>query len=281
MKIFRSISSLQKELNKLRKKDTSIGFVPTMGALHEGHLSLVRKSKKENKITVLSIFVNPTQFGPKEDYAIYPRQKNKDEMFAKKANVDIIFYPSKESMYPAKYKTYVDVTHLDSVLCGKNRPEHFRGVATVVLKLLHIVNPDYIYLGQKDAQQAIIIRKMITDLNMPVKVKTCPIIREKDGLALSSRNQYLTKKEREEAPILFTILNSVKRNIKKGQKTEFIKKFISKTIRQKSHSTIEYVECMDAETLTPQTTFRGKILVALAVKFGKTRLIDNIIVNVK
>ena len=205
MRIIKSISLLRKALHKFRNTHQSIGFVPTMGAFHEGHLSLMRRSRKENDITVVSIFVNPIQFGPKEDFARYPRPIRKDISFAKRENVDIIFYPSVDEMYAMYSKdflTYVEAPKLSQGLCGKSRPGHFRGVTTVVAKLLNIIGPDHLYLGQKDYQQAVILRQMVTDLNFSVNVTICPTVREVDGLAMSSRNQYLNAPQRKEAGVL-------------------------------------------------------------------------------
>ena len=207
MKIIHSINQMASVSKRLRADGQAIGFVPTMGALHEGHLSLMRKARKENDVVVVSIFVNPIQFGPQEDYRRYPRNLRQDARLCSKEGVGIIFYPQAKDIYPQGYKTYVDVEDLSKVLCGKFRPGHFSGVATVVTKLFNIVNPDIAYFGQKDAQQAIIIQRMAKDLNMPIKIKVMPTVREKDDLALSSRNAYLSKSERKDAAVLYQALN--------------------------------------------------------------------------
>jgi len=278
MQIINNISAVRSKITALKKKNKSIGFVPTMGALHEGHLSLLRKAKKECDIVVLSIYVNPAQFGPREDFKAYPRDKKKDCLLAKKEKVDIIFYPSDKMMYPRRYLTYINVNEITSILCGKSRPTHFRGVTTIVGKLLNIAGPDVIYLGQKDAQQCIVIQKMIDDLNFPVKVRICPTVREKDGLALSSRNKYLSAKQRKEAVVLYQSLLLAKQHIRRGTKNiATIKNMMRKKIK-KTSGKIDYIECVDAKTLEPIKTIKGKILIACAVKFGPARLIDNIIV---
>ena len=279
MQIIRSISRLRKKIKPLKQKN-SIGFVPTMGALHEGHLSLLRRARRENGITILSIFVNPAQFGPKEDFSTYPRPENKDILLAKKENVDIIFYPSAEEMYPAGFLTFIEAENISQILCGQSRPSHFRGVTTVVGKLLNLIAPDKMYLGQKDAQQAFILKKMAEDLNYDVKVVICPTRRDKDGLALSSRNQYLTGVERKEAPIIYNSLRSAKLRSDHGEKSAAkIKEHIRKNIQKHSTSQIDYIECVDAATLGAVRKLQGKIMIAVAVRFGKTRLIDNIIFN--
>jgi len=281
MLIIKSIPLLRKIIRSLRQKNKTIGFVPTMGALHEGHLVLIRKAKKENAICILSIFVNPKQFGPKEDFKSYPREKNNDKKLAEKEDVDIIFYPSMETIYPSGYLTSVEVDRLSSVLCGKFRPGHFKGVTTIVAKLLNIIIPDIFYLGQKDAQQVIILKKMVADLNFPVRIKTCPTVREKDGLALSSRNRYLSPLERKKAPVLYRSLKLAKQKILSGQHdTKKITQFMSKTILHNGGSSIDYIECVNADSLFPLKQVQGKIMLALAVRFGKVRLIDNIIFHV-
>lgn len=252
-----------------------------MGDLHEGHLSLIRQSRKDNDITVLSVFVNPKQFVPGEDCTRYPRDKKKDEKLAKNEKVDIMFYPSEKKMYPTGYLTYVAVTGLADVLCGHSRPGHFRGVTTVVAKLLNVVMPDVLYLGQKDAQQAIVIRQMVEDLNFPTEIKIMPIVREKDGLAMSSRNRYLTPRQRREATVLYQSLLAARKQLQKGErKSARLRETVKKLIRTKSSARVEYVEFRHMPTLRPAGTLKGKILLALAVYFGRTRLIDNIVLRV-
>ena len=282
MQIIKTIFPLRAALAGLKQTRPSIGFVPTMGSLHEGHASLLKRCRKENDLSVLSIFVNPRQFGPQEDFASYPRDKKKDESLARREKIDILFYPSVEEMYPADFLTYVEVGRMSGVLCGQRRKGHFRGVATVVVKLLNIVSPDVLYLGQKDAQQTVIIHSMVKDLNIPVAVKVLPTIREKDGLAMSSRNRYLTENERREAPVLFQSLKQAKKLLQGGERNpQTITRGIADTIRASSSGRIEYVACVDADTLTPVSVIKGRALIALAVWFGKSRLIDNIVLTVK
>ena len=281
MKVIKTVQEIRKFIQTAKAKDKTIGFVPTMGALHEGHLSLMRQSKKENDITVVSIFVNPKQFGPKEDFARYPREEKKDKLLAQRAKVDIIFYPSVEEIYPQGYLTYVEVEQLTQGLCGRSRPGHFRGVTTVVTKLLNIVTPNILYLGQKDAQQAIVLRKMIQDLNISTEVKICPTIREKDGLAMSSRNSYLSDEHRQEAPFLFQSLKYAQKKIAEGERNvTAINREVTLMIEKNTSAEIEYVECVNTQTLRPLKTIQGEMLLALAVRFGPTRLIDNLMFKV-
>ena len=281
MQIIKNILPMQEAAAKAKRKGKTIGFVPTMGALHEGHASLLKQCRKDNDISVLSIFVNPKQFGPQEDFANYPREEKKDCLLAKKEKVDIIFYPSMKAMYAEGYLTYIDVESLNSKLCGQFRPGHFKGVATIVGKLLNIVSPDILFLGQKDAQQCVVLQKMITDLNWPVKVKVMPTVREPDGLAMSSRNKYLTVQERLQAPILYKALLQAKKAVTQGERDATkIRYLIETLIRENSASHIDYVECVDSNTLLPLKTLSGKVLIAIAVKFGQARLIDNIVLNI-
>lgn len=278
MKIIKSPEILFKNIKRLKLAGKSVGFVPTMGALHEGHLSLIRKARKVNKIVVVSIFVNPSQFAPREDLKKYPRPIKKDLLLARKEKVDYVFYPSAKTMYPDNFLTYVFVSGLSETLCGKSRPGHFRGVATIVLKLFNIIQPDAAYFGQKDAQQAVIIKKMAKDLNIPVKIKVMPTIRDKDGLALSSRNIYLNKEERLSALVLSRSLNLAKLLIKGGASDAA--KIISRMkqlISQKKNASIDYVSIVDPESLQPLKKISGDYLIVLAIRIGKTRLIDNIL----
>ena len=282
MKIISSVKKLRPLLHQARLHQKRIGFVPTMGALHEGHAVLLKHSQKENDLTILSIFVNPTQFGPKEDYRAYPRTKNKDVLLAKKLNIDIIFYPSVKEIYPSRYLTFVDVDEMTKNLCGRFRPGHFRGVATVVAKLLNTVQPNTLYLGQKDAQQCVVIRQMAQDLNFPVQVKVVPTVREPNGLALSSRNQYLSTQELKEAAVLYQSLRIARQKIQQGtRRAAAIIELIKSYIHKKTSGKIQYIECVDANTLQTITTLKGRILIAIAVWFRQARLIDNIIVNVR
>lgn len=283
MRLIRSPKKMCSLTSQLKKEGRRIGFVPTMGYLHEGHLSLIRRARKETEIVVVSIFVNPTQFGPNEDYKEYPRDLKRDKYLAKEVGTDIIFAPKVRDMYPSGYNTYVDVEQLTSGLCGAFRPGHFRGVTTVVTKLFNIVQPDIAYFGQKDAQQAIVIKRMVQDLNMGVRIKVLPIVREKDGLAMSSRNTYLTEEERRQAVTLYRSLQEAKNLIRAGERKA------SKVISRMQHMImtgidkvkIDYISIVDAEGLQPLRYLQGCVLIALAVWVGKTRLIDNIIVRVE
>jgi pantoate--beta-alanine ligase len=280
MKIIENVSAMHQSVLKIKKKNQTVGFVPTMGYLHDGHAALLRQCKKENEVSVLSIFVNPAQFGPKEDFKNYPRNIKNDELLAKRENVDIIFYPSVDEIYPSGFLSYVNVDVLSDQLCGASRPGHFRGVATVVLKLINIVGPHVMYLGQKDAQQAVILRKMVEDFNVPVKVKIIPTVRENDGLAMSSRNSYLTEIQRNQAGVLYQALQNAQQKIKNGEKN--VKNIISsmkRMIGACSEADIDYIQCVNAMNLSPIRRIEGEVLIALAVKFGKARLIDNVIVH--
>lgn len=264
----------------VKKEGKTIGFVPTMGYLHEGHLSLARTAKKLNDIVVMSIFVNPIQFGPNEDLDSYPRDLQRDEDLAATAGVDVIFYPSAKEMYPDGFAAYVNVEGLTDRLCGAKRPGHFKGVTTVVAKLFGIVKPDMAYFGQKDAQQAVVIKKMVEDLNMDVGIKVLPIAREKDGLAMSSRNKYLSDAERQDAAVLYRSLQAAELLIKGGEKnSKKIIQAIEAAIKAKPAVKIDYIAIVDPNDLRDVDTISGKALVALAVFVGKTRLIDNIIVE--
>jgi pantoate--beta-alanine ligase len=280
MKMIRSVREMQEVAGGIKRRSATIGFVPTMGALHEGHLSLIRKAGQDNDTVVVSIFVNPAQFGPKEDYHKYHRDLNKDAKLCQKEGVDIVFYPDTNEMYPDNYQTYVTVEGLSGVLCGRFRPGHFKGVATVVTKLFDIVHPDSAYFGQKDAQQAIIIKKLIRDLNMPMKIKIMPTVREKDGLAMSSRNIYLSKNERQDATVLYQSLNLARHLIKKGTSdSQYIIRRMKDFIARKKSAKVDYIEIVDLNDLRPARRIKEKSLIVLAVWIGKTRLIDNIVVN--
>lgn len=277
MRIIRAPEKISRVLKKIKLEKKSVGFVPTMGALHAGHLSLILQARKENDFVVVSIFVNPAQFGPREDYRQYPRPIKKDIAFLRRAGVDFIFNPQAKDMYPEGSATYVSVEGLSRLLCGRIRPGHFRGVATVVAKLFNIIGPDTAYFGQKDAQQAIIIKRMAGDLNMPVKIKVMPIVRERDGLALSSRNVYLDKQERKDALVLSQALNLAKNLIKGGLKdSDKIVREMKKLIRQKKIAKIDYAAVVDLKSLKSLRKISDHCLITLAVWIGKTRLIDNI-----
>ena len=280
MRIIHSLTTLTKAISQFRQRNKTIGFVPTMGYFHEGHLRLMRKAKKEHDYCIVSLYVNPAQFGPKEDLAKYPRDFKRDASMARKENVDILFMPTDNDIYPNGYLTYVDVGKIADVLCGQYRPGHFRGVATIVTKLLMMVRPDSLYLGQKDAQQVIVLKQVVRDLNIPVDVKVVPTAREADGLAMSSRNKYLNQQEREQAPVLYEALQEAVGAVKKGEHLAHkITSLIKKTINSKSSGKIQYVACVDVNTLKPVKELKGDVLIALAVYFGKTRLIDNIVLR--
>ncbi|MFH0940672.1 MAG: pantoate--beta-alanine ligase [Candidatus Omnitrophota bacterium] len=281
MKIVKKISILQKKVSRLKRNGRRIGLVPTMGYLHEGHLSLVRRASKENDVVVVSIFVNPTQFGPHEDLKKYPRDLKKDLRLLK-GFCDIVFTPTPKDMYPRDSCTFVEVRGTSDILCGSTRKGHFIGVTTVVAKLFNIVSPDNAYFGQKDAQQAAIIKKMARDLNFPVMVSVLPIVREKDGLAMSSRNVYLSAQERSDAVILFQSLKSAERLAKQGTKdTAKIKGILADFIGRKQLARIDYIEIVDPNTLESLKVIEKEALLLMAVYIGKTRLIDNTILKVK
>ena len=280
MKIINHIDKMKTYARIMKKENKLVGLVPTMGYLHEGHLSIIKAARNQSDIVIVSIFVNPVQFGPDEDFEKYPRDIKRDEELAKECGVDIIFYPKKEDMYPEGFSTYVDVEKLTKVLCGKSRPGHFRGVTTVVMKLFEIIKPDIAYFGQKDAQQAYVIKKMIEDLNMDIITKIMPIIREEDGLAMSSRNIYLTKSERKDASLIYKSLKLAEGLIGSGEINP--KKIIKKMrdlLSEKPSLKIDYILIVDTKSLKEVTTVEGEVLIAIAVFIGKTRLIDNIILS--
>jgi pantoate--beta-alanine ligase len=282
VKTIENISRMSTFVKMMKKEGKSIGLVPTMGYLHEGHMSLVRAAKKHTDVVVMSIFINPLQFGPNEDFEKYPRDLKRDEEMAREAGVDVIFYPSLKDMYPEDYATYVYVDKLTGNLCGESRPGHFKGVATVVTKLLNIVRPEVAYFGQKDMQQAMMIRKMASDLNMDTEVKIMPIVREKDGLAMSSRNMYLSGAERSDAAILYQSLLKAEALIKSGERdARRVIKVVEDMIKTKHPARIDYVKLVDTKELKDLKTITGEIALAVAVFFGNTRLIDNITIMVK
>ena len=280
MRTFKNIDTIQKHISTLKKQGLTIGFVPTMGGLHEGHLSLMRQARKECDVSVISIFVNPTQFGPNEDYKKYPRNFRRDEKLARDAGVDAIFCPSAKSMYPNGFKTSLYVSNLSEVMCGASRPGHFEGVTTVVAKLFNIIQPDIAYFGQKDAQQAVIIRKMAADLNIPLKIKALPIIRERGGLAMSSRNAYLSKQERKDATILYKSLKNAERFIVKGERNSGkIIKIMYNMVYSKKNAVVDYISIVNSRNLKEEKRIKKGALIALAVWIGKIRLIDNITIT--
>jgi len=269
------------EMKALRMKSFgSVGFVPTMGYLHDGHLALVKQAQDENSVIIVSIFVNPTQFGPKEDFRTYPRDTERDLALLEKERTDIVFMPSDKEMYPEGYLSWVEVEKVTDRLEGSCRPGHFRGVATVVAKLFNIVEPTRAYFGQKDAQQALVIKKMVADLNMNLEVIVAATVRENDGLAMSSRNVYLNPQERQAATVLFKALTLAQNLWEKGESNaETIRQKMTSLISKEPLAKIEYVSIADAETLEELTEIDKPALASLAVRFGKTRLIDNTILE--
>ncbi len=280
MKIISGIARMRKFAADKKAKNKTIGLVPTMGYLHRGHLSLIKQAKNDCAVCVVSVFVNPLQFGLKEDYRIYPRDLKQDSILAKSAGCDCLFYPEVKDMYPKEHLTYVNVEKLTDCLCGLSRPGHFKGVATVVAKLFNIVQPDIAYFGQKDYQQALVIQKMAEDLNFNLTVKVMPIVREADGLAMSSRNTHLNEQERQDAAVLGQSLRKARSMILNGERnSNKIMAKIRDEILKKKSARIDYVSIVEAQTLKPLPCIKGKALIALAVWFGKTRLIDNVAIG--
>ena len=282
MIVVKKIAEITAAVKEMKAKGLTIGFVPTMGFLHEGHLSLVKECRRSAAVVVASIFVNPLQFGPKEDFRQYPRDLEKDARLLEREKVDYLFAPDDLEMYPEGYKTTVEVRDLEDRLCGRSRPGHFKGVATVVLKLFNIIQPDMAFFGQKDAQQALILQKMVQDLDLDVKIRIMPIIREQDGLAMSSRNIYLSEKERRAAPILAESLKEARLMFEAGERrpAEIIGRMRDLIMREPL-ATLDYVEIVDLDELNPAAAIGGDVLVAVAVYIGRTRLIDNIILKAK
>jgi len=280
MRTVRTVAGMKAALAELRAQGRTIGFVPTMGYLHEGHLSLVRECRKSADVTVASIFVNPLQFGPREDFRRYPRDPERDGSALEKEGVDILFLPSDREMYPEGYRTSVEVAGLQERLCGRTRPGHFRGVATVVLKLFNIVRPDWAFFGQKDAQQVVVLRRMAEDLNMDVEIRAMPTVREPDGLAMSSRNSYLSAEERRAALVLFRSLEEARRMFENGERAASrLRECLLTSIASEPLAELDYAEVVDPDSLEPVERIEGEALVALAVYVGKTRLIDNTILG--
>ncbi len=281
MEILYTKKDVRNQIKEWRKEGFSVGLVPTMGFLHEGHQSLIEKSVAENDKTVVSVFVNPIQFGPNEDFESYPRDLGRDALLCENAGAAIIFHPEAEEMYGDNFSAYVGMNNLSMELCGKSRPIHFNGVCTVVAKLLNIVAPDRAYFGQKDAQQLAIIRRMVRDLDMDVEIVGCPIIREDDGLAKSSRNTYLSADERKAALVLSRAINQGQEMIKNGERdAAVVIEAMTKTVEAEPMSRIDYIEIVDADEITKISEIKGRILTAMAVYIGKTRLIDNFIAEV-
>ena len=277
MMVAETIADMKRSRLKLTEP---VGFVPTMGYLHEGHLALVRQARAENPSVVVSIFVNPTQFGPEEDFGKYPRDPQRDLALLEKERVDIVFMPSVDEMYPPQFKSWVEVGEVAERLEGASRPGHFRGVATVVARLFDIVQPNRAYFGQKDAQQLVVIRRMVADRNLSVEIVAVPTVREPDGLAMSSRNIYLNPEERKAALVLYQALSLAQKLYTEGEKdAQTIRQQMTDLIQKQPLAKIDYVSIADAETLDELDRVKPPALVSLAVKIGKTRLIDNVVVG--
>ena len=283
MVIADKIEGIRQQVGEWKKAGLSVGLVPTMGYLHEGHKSLIDAARRDNDRVVVSIFVNPMQFAPNEDLESYPRDLEKDAKLCEQAGVDLIFHPQPEEMYAPGFCSYVDMNGLTTELCGKSRPIHFRGVQTVVLKLFHIVTPDRAYFGQKDAQQLAVVRRMVRDLNVGTQIVGCPIIREADGLAKSSRNSYLNEQERQAALVINRSLHVGKALVEAGETSaQAVKQAVTQEIEKEPMAKIDYVDVVDFDSVTPIEKLdaaNGSVLVAIAVYIGKTRLIDNFIVE--
>lgn len=279
MEIIRTIEEMRGAVRKEKSRGRTVGLVPTMGYLHEGHLSLVQLARSEAAVTVVSLFVNPIQFGPKEDLKSYPRDFDRDAEMLRTAKTDYLFAPSDEEMYPREHRTFVEVHDLQDRLCGRTRPGHFRGVCTVVMKLFQVIEPDCAVFGQKDAQQALILRRMVADLNVPVRLIVAPIVREPDGLALSSRNTYLDAAERKAALVLSQCLAEARSMVDAGGRdAAAVLAAIRTRLEAEPRARIDYIEAVDPENLNPVAELRDGTLIALAVFIGRTRLIDNLII---
>ena len=281
MRVIRSAQEMSRLSGRWQRQGKRIGVVPTMGALHEGHCSLIRRAARDNDAVIVTIFVNPLQFGPKEDFARYPRPFARDVRVARTAGADIIFAPRRDAMYPERFQTHIDPGPLALRWEGEHRPGHFRGVVTIVLKLFELTRPTNAYFGQKDYQQACIIQRMIRDLDLPIRMRWCPIIREPDGLAMSSRNAYLTPSQRAQAPVVWRALRSARRRMLAGERRAArIQQTMRRCLLRASKARIEYAAVVDAATLAPQRRASGRIALLIAVRLGGTRLIDNLLVDV-
>ncbi|MBA2870206.1 pantoate--beta-alanine ligase [Anoxybacillus calidus] len=282
MIVVTNIHDMQQKMNQFRLQGKTIGFVPTMGYLHEGHVALLNEAREQNDIVVLSIFVNPLQFGPNEDFDRYPRDIKRDETIAKEAGVDVLFYPDVAEMYPRPLSIKTVVTERVDVLCGKSRPGHFDGVVTVLMKLFNIVMPHRAYFGMKDAQQVAVVDGLIRDFNFPIELIPVPTVREEDGLAKSSRNVYLSEEERKKAPALYEALQKAKAAVEEGERSPVvIRNLVIDYIKTHTHAEIDYVEIYSYPELKPIQVLSGKVIIAVAVRFTNARLIDNITLDVK
>jgi pantoate--beta-alanine ligase len=282
MRIVAAPDEMRRMVNELRSQGKSVGLVPTMGCFHEGHLSLMRAAREECDYVVVSLFVNPTQFGPEEDFEDYPRDLSRDAQMAEEVGVDCIFHPRAEEMYPQPYLTYVNVEDITETLCGADRPGHFQGVTTIVAKLLNVVPAHRAYFGLKDAQQALVIRKMVEDLDFDMEIVVCPTVREEDGLAKSSRNMYLEPEEREAASVLYRSLQLAGRLVSEGERDAGrILEEMKKLYSEEPLVEPEYIEAVDYRLLEPVDRLQGEVLIAVAARVGKARLIDNILLDIE
>jgi len=280
MEVAETIQDVRSLVKAARKAGRKIGFVPTMGALHAGHLSLIEAARRSCEFVVVSIFVNPTQFGPGEDFEKYPRDLETDLKLCRQAGVDVVFVPTVEQMYSSENLTWVTVEKLTEPLCGRFRPGHFKGVTTICTKLFNVVQPDVAFFGQKDAQQAVVIKKMVADLKMPLEIVVCPTVREASGLAVSSRNKYLSEKQKADAALIYKSLQKCREMIEAGARdSRAIIAEMEKVLRQVPEMKIEYISLVDAESLESLERLRGRVLAAVAVRLGPARLIDNIVVD--
>lgn len=281
MEVIHNIQRMQAVALRNRQQGRNVALVPTMGYLHDGHLSLVRQARQMAEIVVVSIFVNPTQFGPSEDFESYPRDLIRDCDLLQHSQVDIVFAPEADEMYGKDFSTRIEMTGITDMLCGTSRPGHFSGVMTVVTKLFNIVLPDFALFGQKDYQQSVVIRRMVRDLNMPVEISVCSTVRESDGLALSSRNTYLSEEERKVAPLIYQALQKAEEWVRDGERSaEKIRKKILALYGEEPSLNVEYVEVVDPDTLQPVKKISRPAVIAVAVRLGETRLIDNTMVDV-
>ncbi len=279
MRTVSKISQTRPIISSAKQRGERVGLVPTMGALHAGHIALIETARAQDDFVAISIFVNPTQFGPADDYQAYPRRLEQDAQMAQQAGVDLIFAPSAEEMYGEEFATYVEVEGLTDGLCGRYRPEHFRGVTTVVAKLLNIIQPDVAYFGEKDYQQLIVIRRMVNDLNMPIEIVGVPTVREPDGLALSSRNRYLSDEERAAAPWLYQALQAGATRVRQGATGAEAAEQVKEILAEEPLLRVQYIEAVHPETLQPAEYGGPPMVIAAAAHLGGTRLIDNIIIE--